>query len=106
MWRTRRSLIRLVLGAIGAILVAILAAHTPWARTRVLAAAARFVTRYHLDLQAGGLGYNLLTRRITLTDVRLAADGHHDRPFLVAADRKSTRLNSSHTDISRMPSSA
>ena len=45
MWRTRRSLIRLVLGAIGAILVAILAAHTPWARTRVLAAAARFVTR-------------------------------------------------------------
>ena len=25
---------------------------------------------------------------------------------IVAADRKSTRLNSSHTDISRMPSSA
>ena len=27
-------------------------------------------------------------------------------PFLEAIDRKSTRLNSSHTDISRMPSSA
>ena len=26
--------------------------------------------------------------------------------FLYLADRKSTRLNSSHTDISRMPSSA
>ena len=28
------------------------------------------------------------------------------RSKLVTADRKSTRLNSSHTDISRMPSSA
>ena len=27
-------------------------------------------------------------------------------PVLVALDRKSTRLNSSHTDSSRMPSSA
>ena len=27
-------------------------------------------------------------------------------PYLSAPDRKSTRLNSSHTDISRMPSSA
>ena len=26
--------------------------------------------------------------------------------FIVSKDRKSTRLNSSHTDISRMPSSA
>ena len=29
-----------------------------------------------------------------------------DRAAMQAADRKSTRLNSSHTDISRMPSSA
>ena len=29
-----------------------------------------------------------------------------DDPYLLAQDRKSTRLNSSHTDISRMPSSA
>ena len=28
------------------------------------------------------------------------------RPAVVVVDRKSTRLNSSHTDISRMPSSA
>ena len=28
------------------------------------------------------------------------------QPGVLAADRKSTRLNSSHTDISRMPSSA
>ena len=30
----------------------------------------------------------------------------HERDHLVRGDRKSTRLNSSHTDISRMPSSA
>ena len=29
-----------------------------------------------------------------------------DHPFAIVPDRKSTRLNSSHTDISRMPSSA
>ena len=42
------------------------------------------------------------------------APGHEDRikhhlsiPYITeAGDRKSTRLNSSHTDISRMPSSA
>ena len=42
-------------------------------------------TRYHLELETGNLGYNAITRRITLTDVRLAAEGHHDRPFLVAS---------------------
>ena len=30
----------------------------------------------------------------------------HELPVFVFEDRKSTRLNSSHTDISRMPSSA
>ena len=30
----------------------------------------------------------------------------HDNPMITPTDRKSTRLNSSHTDISRMPSSA
>ena len=33
-------------------------------------------------------------------------DAVFDRAALIALDRKSTRLNSSHTDISRMPSSA
>lgn len=65
--------------------LAVLAAHTPWARARALSWASRFVTRYHLDLEAGSLGYNALTRRVTLTDVRLAAEGHHDRPFFVAS---------------------
>ena len=32
--------------------------------------------------------------------------GHPENPQINLEDRKSTRLNSSHTDISRMPSSA
>ena len=35
--------------------------------------------------RGGEPGYNALTRRITLTDVRLAAEGFHDRPFLIAS---------------------
>ena len=77
--------------AIGVILAGLLAAHTPWARGRALAWASSFVTRYHLDLAAGDLSYNAVTRRVTLSQVRLAAEGHHDRPFLVA-DRIEVRL--------------
>jgi outer membrane protein insertion porin family len=69
----------------GLILAAILAVHTPWARGRALTFASDFVTRYNLVLDARSLGYNALTRRITLTDVRLAAKGHEARPFLIAS---------------------
>ena len=55
------------------------------ARGRALAWASSFLHRYHLELEAGNLGYNAITRRITLTDVRLAAEGFKDRPFLVAS---------------------
>ena len=37
---------------------------------------------------------------------KFGADGSMLSPYSVKIDRKSTRLNSSHTDISRMPSSA
>ena len=37
---------------------------------------------------------------------RLPKRGFKNQPFKKELDRKSTRLNSSHTDISRMPSSA
>ena len=44
---------------------------------------------------------------IDLDEASLQALGHWPWPReRLAADRKSTRLNSSHTDISRMPSSA
>ena len=78
--------VALVVAAVvaGALLVALLAVHTPWARGRVLSWAADFVTRYDLSLRADDLAYNAITRRITLTGVRLAATGHEDRPFLIA----------------------
>ncbi|HET9703680.1 MAG TPA: translocation/assembly module TamB domain-containing protein [Vicinamibacterales bacterium] len=85
MARARRILIILGAVALGLILASILLIHTPWARNRALAWAAGFVTRFQLVLEAGDLSYNALTRRITLTDVRLAATGHEQRPFLLAS---------------------
>ena len=41
-----------------------------------------------------------------LTYAQLSLYGYFVGAFGPAQDRKSTRLNSSHTDISRMPSSA
>ena len=70
---------------VGLIVAVLLAIHTPWARNRALTFASDFVQRYNLVLEAKSLGYNALTRRITLTDVRLAAKGHEQRPFLIAS---------------------
>jgi outer membrane protein assembly factor BamA/autotransporter translocation and assembly factor TamB len=81
----RRGLVILAALVAGVTIVALLVAHTPWARSRALSFARDFVTRYNLVLETGSLGYNALTRRITLTDVRLAARGHEQRPFLVAS---------------------
>jgi hypothetical protein len=71
--------------AAGLLLAVFVFIHTPMARGRALAWASSFLRQYHLELEAGNLGYNALTRRITLTDVRLAAEGFKDRPFLVAS---------------------
>jgi hypothetical protein len=77
----------MILAAIAAgLLLAVLAfIHTPMARGRALAWSSSFLRQYHLELEAGNLGYNAITRRITLTDVRLAAEGFTDRPFLIAS---------------------
>src|ERR1044071_5217693 len=82
--RIRKGLIILAALTVGLILAVVLAIHTPMARGRALAWAENFLTRYHLDLAAGNLSYNAITRRITVTDGRLAAEGHKDRPFLIA----------------------
>ncbi|HEX4913191.1 MAG TPA: hypothetical protein VFV51_04495, partial [Vicinamibacterales bacterium] len=82
--RLRRWLIILTAIAAGLVLAVLAVVHTPMARNRALAWSSGFLARHHLVLEAGSLGYNAFTRRITLTDVRLAAEGHKDRPFLVA----------------------
>jgi len=81
----RRTLIWPAAVAAAATVAVLVTIHTPWARGRALAWTTDFVTRYDLTLRADDLGYNALTRRITLTGVRLAAKGHDDRPFLVAS---------------------
>jgi outer membrane protein insertion porin family len=82
--RIRKGLVMLTAVAVGLMLAAVIAIHTPMARSRALAWSSNFLTRYNLELAAGNLSYNAFTRRITLTDVRLAAKGFHDRPFLIA----------------------
>lgn len=66
--------------------VAVLVVHLPMVRARVLTFASRqLASLYDLDLNAARLDYNLFSRRVTLTDVRLAARGHEPDPFLTAA---------------------
>lgn len=83
--RIRKGLVILAAVAVALMLAVVLGVQTPMVRGRALVFTQNFVKRYHLDLAAGHLSYNALTRRITLTDVRLAAEGFHDRPFLIAS---------------------
>lgn len=70
--------------AIGA-LVLLALAHTPPVRARVLAWAVGLLeSSAGLRLEASSLRYNLLTARVELAEVRLAAVGHDARPLLVA----------------------
>jgi autotransporter translocation and assembly factor TamB len=59
--------------------------HTPpvarWGRDWLVRQVA---AQWQLDLATSRLGVNLFTRRVTLDDVRLAAPGHADEPFLTA----------------------
>ena len=51
-------------------------------------------------------GFSERTQEAYVRAVRQLAAHYHKSPDQISEDRKSTRLNSSHTDISRMPSSA
>jgi len=59
--------------------------HTPpaarWGRDWLVRQVA---AQWQLDLAASRLSVNLFARRVTLDDVRLAAPGHGDEPFLTA----------------------
>jgi hypothetical protein len=67
---------------VGALVVLV---HTPpvarWGRDWLVRQVA---AQWQLDLATSRLGVNLFTRRVTLDDVRLAASGHADEPFLTA----------------------
>ena len=57
------------------------------------------------ELIAMGIGGMVGGGIFSVLGLSVASSGHA-APIAFTIDRKSTRLNSSHTDISRMPSSA
>lgn len=74
-------------GALVAVIVAalLLIAHTPPATNRVRAWLTSVVAdAWRLDLESSALSYNLLTRRVSIDDVRLSAPGHRDTPIFTA----------------------
>ena len=65
-----------------------------------------YATQAHAgQKRSGGEPYIGHPVRVANT-IKQYKDSHNIDALIAAADRKSTRLNSSHTDISRMPSSA
>ncbi len=67
------------------IVAALVLVQLPFARARVFRfAAQQLAALYDLDLRATELHYNVLTRVVSLDDVRLSAVGHDQEPFLTA----------------------
>ena len=58
------------------------------------------------QVQATGVSVSQSTPSILLAYQVSSTSGQFDSPYLNGLDRKSTRLNSSHSSVSRMPSSA
>ena len=64
-------------------------------------------TTYALDFNVNGNSYTFIPKNVASNGGETAGNNTYLLPFFTdEKDRKSTRLNSSHTDISRMPSSA
>lgn len=82
-WLSRGLLVTAALGSVLLILLAGL--HTAPARNLVLRRAVLFLAdRFDLALDAGNLHYNVVTRRVSLSNVRLASTRARQDPFLTA----------------------
>jgi outer membrane protein assembly complex protein YaeT len=65
--------------------IGLLVLHTNPVQRRILDWSIRELERrFDLDLVADDLHFNLASRRVTMTNVRLAAVGHHAEPFFTA----------------------
>ena len=65
--------------------LALIALHTNPVQRRILDWSVRELERrFDLDLVADDLHFNLATRHVVMTNVRLAAIGHRDNPFFTA----------------------
>ncbi len=83
--RIRRVLAISTVAVVALAVAAVLFLHTNFVQSRILDWSIRELERrFDLDLTADDLHYNLFTRRVTMTNVRLAAKGHHDDPFFAA----------------------
>lgn len=73
------------IAVVAIVVVAVLVLHTNPVQARILQwSVGELERRFDLDLAADDLHYNLATRRVTMTNVRLAALDHLDDPFFVA----------------------
>ena len=69
----------------GLVLVMLIALHTNPVQGRILEWSIRELERrFDLNLIADNLHFNLASRRVVMTNVRLAAVGHRDQPFFTA----------------------
>ena len=85
--RVRRVLAISAIAVVALIVIALLALHTTTVQSRILAwSISELERRFDLTLTADRLDFNLLTRSVRMTNVRLAAIGHHDNPFFMAND--------------------
>jgi outer membrane protein assembly complex protein YaeT len=83
--RAFRLLTLAVIALLAVIVIALLVLHTNPVQGRILDWSIRELERrFSLDLTADDLHFNLAARRVTLTNVRLAAVGHRDNPFFSA----------------------
>ena len=83
--RAFRLLVIATIAVLAIVVVAVLVLHTNPVQARILNwSIEELERRFSLDLTADDLHYNLAARRVTMTNVRLAAVGHHDNPFFTA----------------------
>jgi hypothetical protein len=84
--RAFRLLAITAIAVLALVVIGILILHTNPVQARLLNwSIEELERRFDLDLTADDLHYNLAARRVTMTNVRLAAVGHHDNPFFSAA---------------------
>jgi outer membrane protein assembly complex protein YaeT len=90
--RLKRVLAVSIVAGLSVLALALLLLHTPPVQSRLLQwSIEELERRFDLDLVAESLRFNLLSRRVSLTEVRLSAAGHRDRPFFTA-DRIEVQL--------------
>jgi outer membrane protein assembly complex protein YaeT len=83
--RAFRLLAIAAIAVVAIVVIGLLILHTNPIQARILNwSIGELERRFDLDLSADDLHFNLATRRVTMTNVRLAALDHPDDPFFVA----------------------